>query len=279
MKLEEKLLSLRKKQGLTQMELAQALRVSRQAISKWETGEATPSLENLKSLSQLYQVPLGQLLGEDQPPVQPPQAEPKEETDGEPPAAELAGEEVPSQKPPRRKKVMAALLLGWAAVLSIGIVAGYLWWNSQPAQQFSYWHKTPSERPTQGGLCFVVDTITVNADGSGNISYILYNNGSEVDYWGAGRSGGIGDCWVDYCYEDNWYQVSPSPTSIPLGVFSLNSVEPSQLESSTESLPAGTLAMPGRYRFCVENVGYVEFALFENGRFYDVLIGKGQGVF
>lgn len=279
MKLEEKLLSLRKKQGLTQMELAQALRVSRQAISKWETGEATPSLENLKSLSQLYQVPLGQLLGEDQPPVQPPQAEPKEETGGEPPAAELAGEEVPSQKPPRRKKVVTALLLGWAAVLSIGIAAGYLWWNSQPAQQFSYWHKTPSERPTQGGLCFVVDTITVNADGSGNISYILYNNGSEVDYWGAGRSGGIGDCWVDYCYEENWYQVSPSPTSIPLGVFSLNSVEPSQLESSTESLPAGTLAMPGRYRFCVENVGYVEFALFENGRFYDVLIGKGQGVF
>lgn len=276
MKLEEKLLSLRKKQGLTQMELAQALRVSRQAISKWETGEATPSLENLKSLSQLYQVPLGQLLGEEQPPVQPPQAEPKEETDGEPPAAELAGEEVPSQKPPRRKKVVTALLLGWAAVLSIGIAAGYLWWNSQPAQQFSYWHKTPSERPTQGGLCFVVDTITVNADGSGNISYILYNNGSEVDYWGAGRSGGIGDCWVDYCYEENWYQVSPSPTSIPLGVFSLNSVEPGQLESSTESLPAGTLAMPGRYRFCVENVGYVEFALFENGRFYDVLIGKGQ---
>ena len=39
------------------------------------------------------------------------------------------------------------------------------------------------------------------------------------------------------------------------------------------------LAMSGRYRFCVENVGYVEFALFENGRFYDVLIGKGQGVF
>ena len=261
------------------MELAQALRVSRQAISKWETGEATPSLENLKSLSQLYQVPLGQLLGEEQPPVQPPQEEPKEKTDGEPPAAVSAGEEAPPQKPPRRKKVMAALLLGWAAVLSIGIVAGYLWWNSQPAQQFSYWHKTPSERPTQGGLCFVVDTITVNADGSGNISYILYNNGSEVDYWGAGRSGGIGDCWVDYCYEDNWYQVSPSPTSIPLGVFSLNSVEPSQLESSTESLPAGTLAMPGRYRFCVENVGYVEFALFENGRFYDVLIGKGQGVF
>lgn len=270
MKLEEKLLSLRKKQGLTQMELAQALRVSRQAISKWETGEATPSLENLKSLSQLYQVPLGQLLGEEQPPVQPPQEEPKEETNG--------GESLASQATSANQRILPFVALGVVAALLLGLVA-FLWWWNLPAQQFSYWHKTPSERPTQGGLCFVVDTITVNADGSGNISYILYNNGSEVDYWGAGRSGGIGDCWVDYCYEENWYQVSPSPTSIPLGVFSLNSVEPGQLESSTESLPDGTLAMPGRYRFCVENVGYVEFALFENGRFYDVLIGKGQGVF
>ena len=49
------------------MELAQALRVSRQAISEWETGEATPSLENLKSLCQLYQIPLDELLGKASP--------------------------------------------------------------------------------------------------------------------------------------------------------------------------------------------------------------------
>lgn len=278
MKLEDKLLSLRKQQGLTQLELAEALHISRQAISKWETGEAEPSLENLKSLSQIYHISLDELLGEgklpepkappeDQPPVQPPQEEPKEETNG--------GESLASQATSANQRILPFVALGVVAALLLGLVA-FLWWWNLPAQQFSYWHKTPSERPTQGGLCFVVDTITVNADGSGNISYILYNNGSEVDYWGAGRSGGIGDCWVDYCYEENWYQVSPSPTSIPLGVFSLNSVEPGQLKSSTESLPAGTLAMPGRYRFCVENVGYVEFALFENGRFYDVLIGKGQ---
>lgn len=115
MKLEDKLLSLRKQQGLTQLELAEALHISRQAISKWETGEAEPSLENLKSLSQIYHISLDELLGEgklpepkappeDQPPVQPPQEEPKEKTDGEPPAAELAGEEVPSQKPPAAKR-------------------------------------------------------------------------------------------------------------------------------------------------------------------------------
>ena len=277
MKLEDKLLSLRKQQGLTQLELAEALHISRQAISKWETGEATPSLENLKSLSQLYQVPLGQLLGEDQPPVQPPQAEPKEKTDGDSPAAVSAGEEAPPQKPPRRKKVMAALLLGWAAVLSIGIVAGYLWWNSQPAQQFARWSVAPSENPDPGSLWLTINTIGVDADGSGWIDYVLYNDGDEVDYWGSHEM--YGDCWVDYYYEGNWHEVYPNPSVVPMSAGSLNPLEPGQQQQLVEDFPAKTLAMPGQYRFCVENVGYVEFALFENGRFYDVLIGKGQGVF
>lgn len=278
MKLEDKLLSLRKQQGLTQLELAEALHISRQAISKWETGEATPSLENLKSLSQLYQVPLGQLLGEDQPPVQPPQAEPKEETDGDPPAAELAGEKVPpgeiSKPSSKRRRVLTAVLLGWAAVLSIGIVAGYLWWNSQPAQQFARWSVAPSENPDPGSLWLTINTIGVDADGSGWIDYVLYNDGDEVDYWGSHEM--YGDCWVDYYYEGNWHEVYPNPSVVPMSAGSLNPLEPGQQQQLVEDLPAKTLAMPGRYRFCVENVGYVEFALFENGRFYDVLIGKGQ---
>lgn len=281
MKLEDKLLSLRKQQGLTQLELAEALHISRQAISKWETGEATPSLENLKSLSQLYQVPLGQLLGEDQPPVQPPQAEPKEETDGDPPAAELAGEKVPpgeiSKPSSKRRRVLTAVLLGWAAVLSIGIVAGYLWWNSQPAQQFARWSVAPSENPDPGSLWLTINTIGVDADGSGWIDYVLYNDGDEVDYWGSHEM--YGDCWVDYYYEGNWHEVYPNPSVVPMSAGSLNPLEPGQQQQLVEDFPAKTLAMPGRYRFCVENVGYVEFALFENGRFYDVLIGKGQGVF
>lgn len=273
MKLEEKLLSLRKKQGLTQMELAQALRVSRQAISKWETGEATPSLENLKSLCQLYQIPLDELLGEGQPPVQPPQAEPKEETDGDPPAAELAGEKVPpgeiSKPSSKRRRVLTAVLLGWAAVLSIGIVAGYLWWNSQPAQQFARWSVAPSENPDPGSLWLTINTIGVDADGSGWIDYVLYNDGDEVDYWGSHEM--YGDCWVDYYYEGNWHEVYPNPSVVPMSAGSLNPLEPGQQQQLVEDFPAKTLAMPGQYRFCVENVGYVEFALFENG---DVLVGK-----
>ena len=54
MELSQKLKELRKKQGLTQLELAERLFVSRQAISGWEAGTSRPSTENLQSLSKLY---------------------------------------------------------------------------------------------------------------------------------------------------------------------------------------------------------------------------------
>ena len=64
MKLEEKLVSLRKAKGLSQMKLAEKMNVSRQAISRWETGAAIPSSENLKYLSDLYSVSLDYLLSD-----------------------------------------------------------------------------------------------------------------------------------------------------------------------------------------------------------------------
>ena len=58
MKIDQKLYLLRKKNGLSQMEVANELNTSRQAISKWETGVAIPSSNNLISLSKLYSIPL-----------------------------------------------------------------------------------------------------------------------------------------------------------------------------------------------------------------------------
>ena len=54
MKLNEKLHSYRKKSGLSQQELAEQLDVSRQSVSKWETGITVPSVEKLILLSKLY---------------------------------------------------------------------------------------------------------------------------------------------------------------------------------------------------------------------------------
>ncbi len=64
MNLSAKLISLRKQKGLTQMDLAEKLNVSRQAISRWEVGTAVPSTDNLKVLSELYGVTVDYLLNE-----------------------------------------------------------------------------------------------------------------------------------------------------------------------------------------------------------------------
>lgn len=65
MELNEKLLSLRKKNKLTQVQVSETLDVSRQAISNWETGAVLPSTDNLIALSRLYQVPVDHLLNGD----------------------------------------------------------------------------------------------------------------------------------------------------------------------------------------------------------------------
>lgn len=64
MSLAEKLVALRKQKGLTQMELAEKLNVSRQAISRWEVGSAVPSTDNLKTLGDLYGVSVDYLLSD-----------------------------------------------------------------------------------------------------------------------------------------------------------------------------------------------------------------------
>ena len=62
MDLKETLQHYRKRRGLSQAELAEAMDVSRQTVSKWETGTALPSAENLLALSKLYGVPVDALL-------------------------------------------------------------------------------------------------------------------------------------------------------------------------------------------------------------------------
>lgn len=62
MSLGTKLYELRRKQGLSQEEVGEALHVSRQAISRWETDQSTPAIDNLVPLSKLYKVSLDELL-------------------------------------------------------------------------------------------------------------------------------------------------------------------------------------------------------------------------
>ncbi len=59
----EILKNLREKHKLTQEELAKRLLVTRQAVSRWETGETQPNTETLKLLSREYDVSINTLLG------------------------------------------------------------------------------------------------------------------------------------------------------------------------------------------------------------------------
>ena len=130
MKNEEKLHTLRKQKGITQAELAEIMDVSRQAVSRWESGVVTPSIENLKRLSSLYGVPLDYLLNEE-----------TEKEDGSSQSQNLetsvpdAGLGIHSREDTsfengdkkKRKRLVIGLLLGIATMLVIlGIVVAVI---------------------------------------------------------------------------------------------------------------------------------------------------------
>lgn len=65
MKFNNKLKVLRKQYNLTQEELAEQLDVSRQAITKWESGEGMPDIDNLKQIAELFETTIDDLVAEE----------------------------------------------------------------------------------------------------------------------------------------------------------------------------------------------------------------------
>lgn len=62
MKLAEKIMALRKQRGWSQEELAQQLSVSRQSVSKWESGASVPDLDKILKMSEIFDVSTDALL-------------------------------------------------------------------------------------------------------------------------------------------------------------------------------------------------------------------------
>lgn len=62
MELSEKILTLRKSRDLTQEQLAEQLNVSRQSVSKWESGQSIPEIEKIMLLSSIFDVTTDYLL-------------------------------------------------------------------------------------------------------------------------------------------------------------------------------------------------------------------------
>lgn len=65
MTLGERLQNLRKENRLSQEKLAELVGVSRQAVSKWETGLSNPDTENLIKLGEIYNQPINKIVGRD----------------------------------------------------------------------------------------------------------------------------------------------------------------------------------------------------------------------
>ena len=114
MELKDKLAELRNKKGLSQIAAAEALNVSRQAISRWETGASAPSTENLMELSRLYGVSMDELVN-----------------GGESGRAENEAESAASAPPRRisRRLWLAVIALALAALAAI--IGAHLIWRGE----------------------------------------------------------------------------------------------------------------------------------------------------
>ena len=123
MSLAKKMIELRKQNGLSQQDLADRLGVSRQAISRWETGAVQPLADSVKSLAQVFQVSTDYLLNDDlDTPTPPPTAQPA------PP------QEKPKPTRKHRKWLLALAALAAAAVLILVTAvatAYYLQWKER----------------------------------------------------------------------------------------------------------------------------------------------------
>ena len=86
MKLCDKIMQARKKAGMSQIDLADAMGVSRQSVSKWETGEANPEISKLTQLARTLGVSVDWLLSEEEEPFEgiPAEDENRNETSARP---------------------------------------------------------------------------------------------------------------------------------------------------------------------------------------------------
>ena len=126
--LKDNLKTLRKNKGLSQEELSIKLNVVRQTISKWETGLSVPDAEMLVTISELFETPVSEILGES--------IEEKETNDLKviSEKLEVINEQLSiSQKQKRKRKIMVLLIIDicliFFFVLLVLLGSPYLTWD------------------------------------------------------------------------------------------------------------------------------------------------------
>lgn len=116
MKFNEKLINLRKKEGLSQEELGHKLNVTRQTVSKWELGQTTPEMDKLIEISKMFNISMDELVNESE-------SEIKNDSNSNP-----IIEDQPIEKNNNKEKmvrtIIIGVLIGVIILIIIGIFAG-----------------------------------------------------------------------------------------------------------------------------------------------------------
>lgn len=108
MALGEKLTQARKAAGLTQADVAAKLNVSRQAVSRWESGDTTPTMDKLKTLARIYGVSLDWLCSD---------AADREPPEAAKPEADRPPDDAPAGKEGEKKQKIRAIAIALAIVV------------------------------------------------------------------------------------------------------------------------------------------------------------------
>lgn len=118
MTLGETIVRLRKERGLSQGDLAEALAVSRQSVSKWETDASVPELDKLIKLSELFEVTLDELVRGERPAAPEPKTAPE--------YASGSGQLRERAFPPRKIAGTILLCMAFAVALLCTLAGGLL---------------------------------------------------------------------------------------------------------------------------------------------------------
>ncbi len=122
MNIGERIYNLRTERNLSQGDLAELLDVSRQSVSKWETGTASPDLDKIIKLSEIFGISIDELVkgeGETPKPAEEP-PKPTEQTPPQQPQVKYVYVEKEQKLPPR--KIAALILLCMGFLLTCGFI-------------------------------------------------------------------------------------------------------------------------------------------------------------
>lgn len=127
--LKDNLKTLRKNKGLSQEELSIKLNVVRQTISKWETGLSVPDAEMLVAISELFETPVSEILGEN--------IENKEKDDLKviSEKLEVINEQLSNYQKEKRKKIIQVLIIIDISIILLFILLAIL---NKPYQTWDY---------------------------------------------------------------------------------------------------------------------------------------------